>query len=262
MTECLSRFTLVRFHQKDLSSGSMKEVQEHIGNCAKCQQVLHKISANESTYNAKLDFHTDRLLDAIAAEGASPNQEEPNVVSLAAKQKKQGVIHILIPLAAVASIVVALYFFPQFKTPQGETIGYKGRFSAAVFAKRNSALFPVEDQTVLYPNDALRFRIQTSAEGYVYVFNVDEKGTVLGLYPFDPAPDSKGLKITTPGEHMLDDSVVLDESTGTEHFVVVFATTPLNIGNINGQAKAIIQHKALPTEQGNAQVKVFTIEKK
>ncbi|MBN2344097.1 MAG: hypothetical protein JXX29_13630 [Deltaproteobacteria bacterium] len=266
MTECFSRFTLVRFHKKDLTDETHQRIQTHLDECSRCRDVLGEIQTNDAAYNRNATAHSKRLMEALASEIQSENAADSNsavskVVAISSRKTKKNV-YILIPLAAAAALTLALYFLPYFKSAPLDEITYKGGFSAGIIAKRADEQFTVRPNDVLRENDALRFRIQTSGAGYLYIMNIAANGEITGLCPFDAPLNSPGYLVDAAGEHVLDESVVLDNSIGTEQIVFVFHSQPLSIDLIQKHADDIIKQKTLPLKLRGGHIQFIQFEKK
>lgn len=259
MRSCPSRFTIVQYHKQELPSEQNRQIKVHLDKCIACKRSFKEILENESIFNRKIDKHTQNLLTAIA-HVKDNNINDNNVVPISRLAKSQRRWHLYVPIAAAAMLTLALYFLPYKSTPQID-MGYKGGFAATVVAKRDTHQFRVENDNTLRENDALQFVIQTATAGNIYIFSVDTKMQITPLYPFNASGDSSAFPIDSPGEHTLDDSIVLDSSKGTEYIAILFSPTPFKIDSVNQYTRTIIEQHVIPKHIKDAQLTVLRFKK-
>ncbi|MBN2715429.1 MAG: DUF4384 domain-containing protein [Deltaproteobacteria bacterium] len=240
MTECPSHLMLAQYHCDELDGETRQKIAGHLHDCDRCTSSLSTLRQNAATYELNISTHAGALRESLAAE--TPHNAE--VLSFPARRKTM----IAVGFAAAAAIMVLsgiVFWQPKSETPSD--ISFKGAFSFTAVVKRDNRQFnismaPELQAPELQENDAIRFMIQTGHRGFVYIFNVDHKGAITSLYPFDDAGRSMpALSLQRPGAHTLDGSIVLDNSKGREYFVAIFSESPFDTGVINAPlAKALI----------------------
>jgi hypothetical protein len=142
-------------------------------------------------------------------------------------------------LAAAATIVWMLssqLFQPAQKpgfTTTDPGMKFKGTITFEVVARREKRQFKVEPDTVLLPEDALRFVVNATSPGYLAVFSVDDHNHISHFYPnTDPGETPEPLLLREAGRHELPGSIILDDVKGHEYYIVVFSSATFDRRNI------------------------------
>ena len=228
MNECPSRLVLAQFHVDEIDGAQRERLFNHVEQCDRCQETLARLNKNVSHYDSRREAHALSLQAAIAAE----TERQSNVVPLSLHRK---LVMGAAVFATAAAIIFGIVFFNSInRHASTDDIGYKGTFAVSIVAKRGNRQFAVSDGTVLMENDALRFQVQTSKKGYLYIFNIDNAGAVTALYPFNDRGSSiSAMKISTPGNHTMAGSIVLDDARGTEYMVALFSESAFETGIIS-----------------------------
>ena len=68
MSECPSRFTLVRFKAGDLDEPEAESLSAHLERCAACRETLAGIERNVSQYESGAEGHLARLRARLETE--------------------------------------------------------------------------------------------------------------------------------------------------------------------------------------------------
>ena len=213
MTQCPSEYVLVQLVCEDLITDQAKQVRSHLTECGACQKKLKEIETAQSAFGLKKTAHWNRL--------------EPKLLALGEDKPKSGWIF-PIPRLAFAALgavsVLLLVFLVVSLEPQTTGQQYKGDVAVRVVAKRMDRQFVVKPQQQLQMDDALRFVITTPSPVYVSVFSVSAQGVISAFYPDSPASNAPGpMYLDRPGRHELPGSIVLDDSLGSEWFVVMLS---------------------------------------
>ena len=90
---------------------------------------------------------------------------------------------------------------------------------------RGNHFEPIREYANLHENDILRFYYDSVEADYLYLFSVDDNGTITSYYPDgrgSSIPIARGRNIPLP------DGVQLDGYTGTERFFALFTSLPLH----------------------------------
>jgi hypothetical protein len=219
MSDCPSRFNLVRLKTGDLEDREAASVNAHVGACERCRASMDSLEKNIAAFEPHREDHLRRLMDRIDAEPIPFESRRPSLFA------RLTVVGGLAAAAALAfGLFVVLGTSPK-ETPD-DSIRFKGHLSLEVIAKRGERQFKVEQGSALTEDDAVRFIVTTASPGYLDLFSVDAEGTVSPFYPeSDPSRDPAPMQIASPGRHVLPGSVILDGALGHEDFVVVFSKT-------------------------------------
>lgn len=126
---------------------------------------------------------------------------------------------LLAPLGAAAAIALALVVGVRSGDgPREDYLGVKGGgLGLAVFVNASEGAQAVEDGAAVPASAALRFKIQPSADCWVWVVSVDAKGDISRLYPPEGAPPELRAAGPLPG------GAVLDGQPGPERIYAVCA---------------------------------------
>lgn len=145
--------------------------------------------------------------------------------------------------AAAAATLAALLLISLKPPPAPRALNtrFKGDLTLQVFAKRSSSTFRVTPGAALLPGDALRFVVTSSAPGYITIFSLDAHGVLTPFYPdTDPTRDPEPLRLTDRGRTTLPGSVVLDDTLGPEHLVLVFSLDLFSRRNVHTRAEQLL----------------------
>jgi len=254
MIECPSRFTLVQLHTGDLATGYADILLSHVRECRSCAAHLEEIRANSDLYAEKIDEKSGALNARLA--------KEPVRVHRLLTSTGLTIVTGALAAAAVISVGFLFVFHPAQDSRISPTesriatseVSYKGAFSARIFASRAGTQFAVEDDTVLKSGDQLRFVVEAGAPGFLCVVSVAADGTVSPFYPHtDPETDRSPLAMTSAGQFTLPGSIVLDDSTGTEHLIVLYSQRTFDRKDVQQKlAKSNILSPGLQTVDGIA----------
>jgi len=98
--------------------------------------------------------------------------------------------------------------------------------SSLVFELLRAGRFaPLRGGEILHAGDLLRFSYSSTRDDFLFLFGVDDHGTVSSWYPDRKGasiPIERGREITLP------DGVLLDEYVGHERFFALFTSQPLS----------------------------------
>jgi hypothetical protein len=229
MSECPSRFTLVRFKAGDLEEPEAGALSAHLEQCAACRETLAGIERNVSQYESGAEERLARLRARLDREDPrNPGPVPPTWLRLA---PAGGALALA---AAAAALVVVL---PSLKEgspgpaagvepadPTASSVRFKGAVAVEVVARRGERQFRVEKGAELRPGDALRFVVTVGAPGFISVFSVDALDNVSPFYPdSDPGSHPAPFRVDAAGRHELPGSIILDDSVGDECLVVAFS---------------------------------------
>jgi hypothetical protein len=226
MTECPSRYTLVRMLADDLPADERDALSRHLEGCEPCRQKLAEMQANADSYAADGEEHLARLRTQLGRQ-AERAPARPTWLRLAPAGG-----------ALAAAAAVLLFLLPALEGPESrpspDDIRFKGTMAFEIVARRVDRQFRVQQGTELLPGDALRFVVTVSEPGYLTVFSVDASGGVSPFYPdSDPAEDGAPLALDRAGRHELEGSVILDRSRGDECLAVVFSPEPFDRSRVH-----------------------------
>jgi hypothetical protein len=225
MNDHPSRFALVQWRVRDLPADEMRNVEDHLARCPACRDALDAIAVVTEEQEARLE---ERLAEFDARLDAAIGRRRRSVFAAVGGA---------LGLAACAAVALGIGLAPGDPERSPEALAYtglKGEMKFQVVAKRGGNQFRVERDAELRENDALRFVVITDGGGFVEVFSVDSGGAVSPFYPdTEPIGDPSPLRIDGLGRHELPGSIVLDDASGHEFYVVVFSSEEFDRGKIH-----------------------------
>ena len=261
MSECPSRFTLVRWKADDLPAIEQVEVAEHVDTCPSCKGIVAGLDANISEYHQTFQAREDRLMRAIRRQKARGSAGTDVGWSVVFKNRIAPMIGIA---AAVATIVILVTkpFDEGARTSEDE-IGFKGEAAFEIVAMRGNDRFEVTDGSVLEAGDALRFAVTTSGSAYVSVLSLTADGEPSFFYPEAPPEDDPSpLELSGAGRHELPGSGVLDGSEGTEQVVIIYSSRKYDRREVLDELRASsVPRKPFPELEGMG-INTVRIEKR
>lgn len=220
MDERPSRLKLAQLVAGDLSPEEAAAVEAAAAESEEIGAQLTELRKNASRFEERGEVHRARLRAALS--GQTPSS------------RSRRIWRWLIPLVpAAAAALLVLVLWPA--GPRDEArVGFKGALAVRIVAKRGGEQFVVREGQRLKQGDGLRFQITTDASGFLSIFSIDKHGTLSPFYPgTDPARAPEPMALARAGRHTLPGSVILDDSRGEEHLVVVFARHGFNRSKIH-----------------------------
>lgn len=233
MSECVSRYMLARLQSGDLPDDEAKRIRAHVETCDACGRAMGELASNVADFDARQADQLDRLMARIDADGeiVPMHRERPG-------SKRQWLAVGALAAAAMLALGLMVVLNRGASAPAPDEVGFKGTMSVEVVAKRGDQQFKVAPKSALTENDALRFIVTTATPGYLDLFSVDAAGQVYPYYPeSDPLTAPAPMEIPRPGKQVLPGSVILDDSRGTEHIIVVFSKKPFRRDEIQDEIR-------------------------
>jgi hypothetical protein len=222
MTDCPSRFTLLRWRTDDLPALEQVEVDRHVAGCQSCRVKAAGIDADASAYQERSEEHMERLSRALRREKA---HGAAGATDLGALFRNRIAPALGIAMAAAAIVILVVRPFGDGDGSREEPgISFKGAVSLQVVVRRGDAQFTLDDDDDLREGDALRFAVTAAEAGYVSIVSIDAAGRRSCFYPeTDPLADPGPYLIDAPGRHELPGSIIMDGSSGIEEIVMIFS---------------------------------------
>ena len=223
MVEHPSRFSLTQWLAAELSDEQGQGIERHVKACESCRSEVETMRSHVAAYEERAEAHWSTLrarLETVA--------QTAKTASL--RPSRHGLAWVLrwvaTPMAlATAAALVLWVVVPKSEPPQNTSITYKGDFAVRVVAQRRAGdQFAVTNGSKLIKGDALRFVINTSKGGYLSIVSVDAHQRLSNFYPQkSPQQQTRPFRIARQGEVVLPGSVILDQTLGVEHFIIVFS---------------------------------------
>lgn len=218
---------LRRLHFREVSGPEASTLQARLHSCPECQSRLHSLEAEAAAFAEQVNVgvQSAEILQRLsrAPEPRSPWAwlRQPWVPGL---------------LAAAAAL---LFLLPMTLSPEttGPSTRLKGGGGVALtmYVKDDSGVHPGPDGTRLTEGDQIQFRYAAAGHPYLFVISVDARGVVSALYPEVP---TQSIKVQTEGTHVLDGSVILDDSVGPERIYAIFSSAPVAFSNIDAAVQS------------------------
>jgi hypothetical protein len=211
-----SRVLLARHTANELSEAERRDLRRHLDSCAACRESLARMQAD---------------MDAFEARRARSLAGLRSRVEKAGRPSLFGWTRFALSAAAVAAAALVLVVVvragsvaePVEPSPVAGPM-YKGALGLQVYARRAAKQFRVHQGTQLTCGDELRFAVTTASPGYATVFSLDGRDRLTPFYPSSsPRRDPAPLRLSEAGRRLLPGGITLDDATGRERIVVVFA---------------------------------------
>jgi len=258
MNNCPSKFTLAQWKTNDLSAKEQRAVGTHVEGCDACREIIGEIEANAAKFEPHAEAQLQSILKNITAKTHVERGEVPSRQPLIMRR----VIPVLAAMAAAASVIFALAGPLKTAEHSKPDTAFKGSFSFKVIAKRGGDQFQVSSGDQLRENDAVRFAITTGVKGYISVLSIDDQKRISPFYPEkDPSLEAAPLILEEAGKYELPGSIILDDSTGIEYFVVLFSKEFFDRRQLHDRLRTLMTRKGVPKKIGNVFVGVIEIRK-
>ncbi|MDJ0765970.1 MAG: hypothetical protein QNJ97_23500 [Myxococcota bacterium] len=235
----------MQFETKDLPNDALQRLSDHVASCLSCKQMIAVIKANVAEYEAGVEQQRASLRAKLMA--AAPPQDLFSAGSRRASSWLNRKTAILAASLAAAA-AVAVFLLPDLyrvgdraRSPAAtHGMGFKGNVTFEVVAKRDGRQFRVAPGAELIPNDALRFVVNTTSSGYLSIFALDNQKRLSPFYPETrPEREPEPMVLNRPGRHELPGSIVLDDMTGDEYYVIVFSKHRFDRRDVHARLKQV-----------------------
>ncbi len=172
----------------------------HLATCARCESRLSELAKDRETFLREV-WVTGLAVKTKRHVAEAPRARAPRLLPRA----------VAISLAAGLAAITLTVAPPQ----DGRL---KGAMSLDLVVKHlDGSIEPVLPGDTLAPGEAIRFRVKAPGRAHVAVLGIDAAGAVTSYFP--AGGDAPRLDLA--GGALLDGSVVLDETLGTETIVAV-----------------------------------------
>lgn len=219
-----------------LSAPEANEAKHHIDACEHCRTRWRELNEDKERFE---QFVFARTLPKVEARVAQSR------ASFFDRFKLRLVIPALAVAGAAAAVVITTG--PGTQTEDDSYVGMKGLASNTpsfeVVAMRGTGQFPVKDDTVLHPNDRIRFVVSPAGAKFLMVASTDGAGVFSVYHPFGAAqshPVEGKAKVELPG------AVELDGTLGAEKLVAVFSDAPITASQVEAALKLDAKNPKLP----------------
>lgn len=212
----------MRLHElRRFRLGELKS--EHPASCSECRARLDALEAEERAFLATTNVAADSA--AILAR-LEKGETAPRL--------KRWMF--ALPALALAALL-SFTFLP--KTPDPETTRIKGgAIDLEMFVKDAQGIHPADDGARLREGDAIQFRYRAGGRRFVFVASVAADGTVSPLYP---DAEQSSIPVSPSGTHILEGSVILDDSRGPERFFAFFSDEPITFDEVQRALKSSVK---------------------
>jgi hypothetical protein len=201
---CLSDLALDRITIGEVSES--ETVSAHLVSCAGCRGRLDELRREHAAF-AETEFVAG--LAASARKRSLPTRRAGALAALTTT------------LVAAAAV---LFFLPRpARTPR---VRYKGGFQLSLVARRaDGHVERVTQGATLAPDDAIRFRVASDRNTWLVIVGVDTAGQVTPYVP----QDGSALALPATHDRILDGSIILDDTEGSERVVALSCPKPLPV---------------------------------
>lgn len=223
--QCARLFELRRFAIGELEAAEKARIAGHLESCGDCRARSNDLAMERETFAREVDVPSAsaRLLERLEAVRSADSARTPwgRIAGVFARQPR------LIGLAAV--VILCLVPVSLLVRPLAGVSGNRLKGAGVgieMFVNDPSAGARLAgDGVTLHAGDQIQFRYRAAGRKYVFVVSVGEGGAVSPLYPND---STGSIRIAPSGTHVLDGSIILDDSRGAERILALFSERPLS----------------------------------
>lgn len=240
MSDCVGRFTLIRWLLGELSADHSARITAHLETCKRCQRTVTAAKANMAEF------------DIVSPERYETLRERFTNVRSAVERKRfsrRAAVLAVASTAAAAAVVIALLQplngVPELsgarsKQKNPNEIQYKGEFGVNIIVKRGARQFTPKNGDLLKQGDILRFVVTVSEPGYLTIFSIDSTNKVTPFYPDSPPAIAKEpYFISRAGRQELPGAIELDAVVGEESIIVAFSPKPFDRRQLHSRVSGI-----------------------
>jgi hypothetical protein len=210
----------------ELSGETKSKLEAHLGGCEHCRARVLELEQEEAYFHANID---------VAAESV-------RVVEQLNAPKKPGPWRlpawISVPAAALALVIVVLVAQPKEEENgtrlKGASTPRAAHVELQMYVKDAAGIRAAADGARLREGDAIQFRYDAGGRDYLMVLSVDAGGTISPLYP---DAERASIKVSPHGRHVLEGSIILDQTRGPERIFAFFSAAPLTFEEVKRELK-------------------------
>ncbi|HKP96883.1 MAG TPA: hypothetical protein VJ385_14095 [Fibrobacteria bacterium] len=266
LTEHCNRVLVERYFLGEGGAGEKRSVRLHLDGCAECRGLVSSLEKERRDY----------LLAHPYREFAAKHPPEGNAVRKSSSSPRW--------LPAVAGLAACLVLMPVvlrygMRGPVVAESGVrtKGGLVLEYYLKRGGSVTPGDASEAHRAGDELQFVYSAGGHAYVTLASIDARGHVSLYRSSGSAPagaDSPPLSLpAAPGEKQaLPFAVTLDDSPGSELFVMIFGSGPLTGGEVeswltgaftraSGNLEGLVSLLPAPPGPAGAKVKTLLLRK-
>jgi hypothetical protein len=208
MSACPSELVLDRLVVGELAESSHDGVRDHVSACARCTGRVDERKAIAATFAS--DVGLDLRVAAVQRAVGGPRRRATWLAAAGA-----------VAAAAVLLLVIVRRPDGGGATEQGATPGIrtKGGLSLGIIVKHgDGAIESMSSPAHVVPGEAIELEVSTHDAGTLVIAGVDAAGVIT---PYVPA-----RHIDAGSRQLLDGSIVLDDTLGSERIVAVLCSLP------------------------------------
>lgn len=219
-----NKFDIERYFAGELEKNECTVLEQHFKECQVCDSYLQALRREKN------EFLTDHPFSSLIGVKAK-SSEVPWYSRIIESLMKPALIPVygLLLIIAVTTPVIINSHYGQLN----DDIRFKGNAPLSFIFKRDGEVFDGDLKKKYRENDQIQIRYNSSKEQFVTLLSIDSKG-VISFYHSDQSNDicsektAAGTDITFPG------SITLDNSSGSELFIMLFSEKPLYKARVTG----------------------------
>jgi hypothetical protein len=187
------------------------QTEEHLSNCAPCQQrVAEQLESFE-----RFEGVSDAMFASLQRRLQTQRARTPLRWWMAG--------------ATAASLAAAAWLVLPSSVREPYEYGVKGGPSLQVFVRGDGHAAPVRDGARLHPGDQIRFVTQSAGLQYLLIVSRDAAGTVSVYYPFG---GERSGAVSPKGAQAIPGSIELDSTLGEENLYAFFSKVPIDVSTV------------------------------
>jgi len=222
------RLTELRsLHFEELNGPDAQALQARVQDCQSCQSRLQALKREAG------DFADEAHIAAASAEILQRLESAPTQPSRGWAWLKRPFVPALVAVAALLLVVLPMSLESPVE-PGGNRIK-GGGVGLSMFVKAAEGVRPGKDGEHLSDGDQIQFRYAAGGHGFLTVVSIDRQGAISSLYPEQPG---QSISVQPKGSHVLQGSIILDDSVGPERIYAVFSSQPISFAVIEAAARS------------------------
>ncbi|HEX2959571.1 MAG TPA: hypothetical protein VHO70_22235 [Chitinispirillaceae bacterium] len=228
-------YTLERFFTGELGDKASGEVRDHLKSCEECSNY---IKALETEKELHLLQHPYRQWAGSHVQVAKPSIWE-TVKAWVGKPALFPVYGLTLALCIVVPVV--------FQYHNRTDVMYKGNSSLSFVFKRNGAVSEGTTRELFGEGDQIQVSYSYPRDHFAGLISIDSKGTVSTYQP-QSSGEILSVKVNGSNEHIFPQSIVLDNSSGSELVVLLIADKYISIDDVRTWAEGCFRETPVMSE--------------
>lgn len=217
------KFTLERFFAGELDEQTSGEVRTHLKTCDECSTYIRTLEGEKEIHLLKHPYREWA--------GSHVQVAKPSVWETVIEWVRSPALFPVYGLALVLCIAVPVMIQHQ----DGTAVIYKGDSGLSFVFKRNGVVSEGTTKELFGEGDQIQVSYSCQRDHFAGLISIDSKGTVS---TYQPQSSGGTLSVQVKGSQLCNfpQSIILDNSSGTELVALLIADKPMSIDAIRSWA--------------------------